>query len=831
MIRIVLSRLGAQRGRLLLTVVAVVLGVGFISGTFALGDLMRAGYAREFAASAEKVDVAVLPAEQGETLPAGLLKKIRALPGVTDARGLVRDEAPLLGRDGRTHGHVPTQGFSLPTDGPLQRYTVLEGRVPAAPDEAVLNESLAEDTGFRPGERIQVLDPKERRHTFRLVGIVDVGIDAELTVRGGVGFLEETAVRMTGQKDHVEIDVAGTVTPAQVRAAIGGAGHEVITGKELASRLSAAAGVDIQMITTGLLAFGLISLLVAGLVIANTFTILVAQRARELALLRCLGATRRQVFGAVVVEAALVGLVGSLAGLAAGLGLAVGGAAAVNAMGMDVPAEVSLSLRTVAVALSVGLVMTVLSALPPAFRATKVAPLAALRTEPEPGERSFRLGRARWALAVPSAAGGLALTVVGMRMEPGETAMFTVAGGGALTFLAVIAVMPLLVRAFGLPTGGRLGGLLGLPGRLAVQNVRRTPRRTAATTVALTVGVGLMSLFAVVGASSKATADQKMFEQFPIDYRLHTGVTGRTIPRGVADELRRRNDLFSVVTSIRSVETKFGANERAVASMTQSSLGVVARPEMKHGSLADLRQGTVLISEGFAARDGIAMGDEVPLETERGVVRVTVSAVYSGDAGMIPDILIPEADFARNFGQMDDADVYVNLREDVPVAEANAVIDAAVRDHPRVQVATGAAMKAEFAKAIDMLIGIFAGLLGLAIVIALFGIVNTLTLSVVERTRESALLRALGVSRRQLRGMLSAEAVIMSLLGAGVGVVLGTVFGWAATRSLFTDFVFAVPYGQILLYLGLAVVAGLLAAVLPARRAARASIVESLSAD
>lgn len=830
MIGFVLSRLGAQRGRLLLTVVAVVLGVGFISGTFALGDLMRAGYAREFAASADKVDVAVLPGERGERLPAGLVEKIRALPGVTDARGLVRGEAPLLDKDGRSHGFLPPQGFSLPADGPLRRYTVLEGRVPAAPDEAVLNESLAKETGFRPGDRVQVLDPKERKRTFRLVGIVDMGIDQELTVRGGVGFLEETAVRVTGRKDYVEIDVAGSVTPAQVRAAIGG-GHEVLTGEELGSRLSAAAGGDIRLITSGLLAFGLVSLLVAGLVIANTFTILVAQRARELALLRCLGATRRQVFGTVVAEAALVGLAGSLAGLALGLALGAGGAAAVKALGMEVPVEASLSLRTVAVALAVGLVMTVLSALPPAFRATRVAPLAALRTEPEPGERSFRLGRARWALAVPSVLGAVALTVAGMRMTPGETAMFTVAGGGALAFLAVVALMPLLVRVSGLPSGSRLGGRLGLPGRLAVQNVRRTPRRTAATTVALTVGVGLMTLFAVVGASTKATVDQKMFEQFPVDYRLHTAATGRTISPEVADELRGRTDLFSAVTSIRSTEARFGMHERPVATLTWSSLGAVARPELKQGSLEDLREGTVLVSEAFADREGLAEGREVPLGTPGGTARVTVAAVYAGEAGLLPDIVLPEADFTRYFGQVDDLVVYANLKEGAPLPEANAAVDAAVRDHPLVRVSTGAAMKAEFAKAIDTVIAIFAGLLGLAVVIALFGIVNTLTLSVVERTRESALLRALGVSRGQLRGMLSAEAVIMSLIGAGTGVVLGTLFGWAATRSLFSSFVFAVPYGQVVLYLVLAAAAGLLAAVLPARRAARASVVESLAAD
>ncbi|MEO3785824.1 FtsX-like permease family protein [Actinocorallia sp. B10E7] len=829
---LILARLAAQRARLLLTALSVVLGVGFITGTFALGDLMRAGFTQEFAGSADKVDVAVLPSGSGEELPAGLLERIRVLPGVVDARGIVRGEAPLVGRDGRSHGNMTTLGFSLPADGPLRRYTVLEGRVPAAPDEAVLNESLAEDTGFRPGERIRVLDQSGTARAFRLVGVVDVGIDGKLTSRGGVGFTEETAVRMTGRKGYVEIDVAGRVTPERVRAALGGTGSgvEAITGEELGSRLSTAAGADVKAITAGVLAFGLISLLVAGLVIANTFTILVAQRARELALLRCLGATRRQVFGAVVAEAALVGVVGSLAGLAVGLGLGAGGAAAVNALGMEVPVGVSLSLRTVVVALSAGTAVTVLSALPPAFRATRVAPLAALRAEPEPGERSFRLGRARWALAVPSACGSLALTVLGLRMTPGEEAMFTVAGGGALAFLAVVAVMPLLVRAIGLPAGGRFGRLTGLPGRLAVQNVRRTPRRTAATTVALTVGVGLMSLFAVVGASGKETADRRMFEQFPIDYRLHTAATGHTIPRSVAEELRGQTGRFSSVTRIRSVETRFGSDEQLVASVTQTSLGTVARPEMKHGSLADLREGTVLVSEAFAAREGLAPGEAVPVRTESGTARVKVSAVYAGEAGMIPDIILPEADFTRYFGQVDDTAVYVNIREGTPVAEANAAVDAAVRPHPLVKVSTGAAMKAEFAKAIDTLVGIFAGLLGLAVLIALFGIVNTLTLSVVERTRETALLRALGVSRGQLRGMLSTEAVIMSLLGAVVGVLLGTLFGWAATRSLFSSFAFSLPYGQILLYLVLAVAAGLLAAVLPARRAAKASIVESLSA-
>lgn len=846
MFRNALAGLRAHRARLSLTMLAVMLGVGFIAGTFVLTDTMQAGFDREFTASADKVDVAVLPAPsdrpdpgaaekpQDRRLPVALLAKVRALPGVTDAQGTVHGDAPLIGKDGRAYGDFGTVGLSVPADGPLRRYTVTSGRIPAGADEAALSDGVAEGSGYRPGDRIKVLDPRGRARTFRLVGVVDLGIDMDVTMRGGVVFSPATAATMVRQKGYAEIDVAGDVTAAQVAAAIG-PGPRVLSGEQLAERQARTAGADTKMITAGLLSFGLVALLVAGLVIYNTFTILVTQRARELALLRCLGATRRQVFGGVVIESALVGVIGSVAGLAIGVGLGLGGLALLDALGADLPpatATAGLTGRTVAVALTVGIVMTMLSALVPARRATKVAPLAALRTEPEPGERRFRLGRLRWAMTVFFAALGLTATGLGLFwMKPGEAAFFTVAGGGTLVFVAVVAVMPLLVRPLGRLVGRPAGRIAGLPGRLAVQNVRRAPVRTATTTIALTVGVALVSLFAVVGASGKATAARKISEQFPVDYRLHTALAlEQTVPRSVPAALRPRRDLFASVTEVRSTEAWFGNGEETAGAITASSLGTTVRPEMRQGALRDLRGASVMVSETVADRQGLAVGRRATVKTRRGPVTLTVVAVYGGEDLMLPEVVLPEPEFDRYFGERGDTAVFLKLAEGAAPARARAAIDAAIRPHPVVKVSAATALKDEFNTAIDTMLGVFAALLGLTILIALFGIANTLTLSVVERTRESALLRALGVTRRQLRGMLSTEAVIMSLIGALVGVGLGTVFGWAATRSLSASFVFALPYGQILAFVGLAGLAGLAAAVLPARRAARASVVEALAA-
>ncbi|GLW65995.1 membrane protein [Actinomadura rubrobrunea] len=836
MLKTTLAGLRAHKLRLLLTGLAITLGVGFIAGTFVLTDSMRAGVNEKFARSADKVDVAVLPKEGGE-LPADLLGRVRAVPGVTDAQGTVRGDAALIGRDGKAVGDMPTVGISVPS-GRLLRYGVDEGRPPAGPAEAVLDRDTAEREKFAVGQTITVLDHRQRPHRFTLVGILDFGIDDEANMRGAVGFDTATAMRMTGKRVFREIDVAGAADRAAV-AAVAGPDAEVLTGERLGRRLAARAGADTEVIRTGLLIFGLVSVLVSALVIYNTFAILIAQRMRETALLRCVGATRRQLFGGVLTESAVVGLIGSVLGLAVGLGLGAGALAVFGGPDADIPTYgLTLAPRTIAVGLLVGVLVTVLSALLPARAATRVSPVSALRADLEPGGGRFRLGWARWTVAALSGLPGLAVAWYGaMVLDKGESALFTVAAGGGLVFLAVIALMPALVRPLGRVAGAVPARLAGVPGRLAVQNARRSPRRTATTTIALTIGVGLMTMFAVLAASVKATADEQLAEEFPVDYQLTTqwgGSDEQFLPRELADRLRALPQV-AAVTEMRHVEARVessgrGDRRESVGALTASSLGTVVKPEFTSGSLEDLRPGTVAVADPVARYWKLRIGSTVRVRTPRGPLELKVVGT-TGMEGPVPPLLVTEADFTRYFGARDPSVIFVNARSGAAGEGARAAVEAAAKPYPTVRVTSAAEIKKQYTKAIDMMLVIFGALLGLAILIALFGIANTLTLSVVERTRESALLRALGVTRRQLRRMLSVEALIMALIGAGTGVALGVAFGWASITAMAEDVVFSLPYARIAVFVLLAAAAGMLAAVLPARRAAKASVVEALVDD
>ncbi|TDC45143.1 FtsX-like permease family protein [Actinomadura sp. KC345] len=831
MLRTTLAGLRAHKLRLLLTAVAITLGVGFISGTFVLTDSMDKGVAKTFAKSADKVDFAVLP--EGDAPDAGVsadtFRRIRALPGVTDVHGMVKGEAALVGKDGKAVGDFPTVAMSVPS-GDLLRYEVDKGRTPSGGGETVLDSRVAEREGFTVGDTVTVLDQKNRPHRFTVVGLVDFGIDEDASFLGAVGFDTPTTITMTGKKSFREIDIAGG-DRAAIEAAAGPSG-QVYSGTELGKELAASAGADTEVIRAGLLLFGLVAMLVSALVIYNTFSILIAQRIREMALLRCVGATRRQVFGGVVAESAVVGLVGSLIGLAAGVGLGAGGLVAMNrldaAMGVAAP---TLTVRTIVVGLALGVAVTVLSALMPARAATRVAPVAALRSDLEPGGGRFRLGVPRTVIAVLLGAVGLAMGVLGsLVMEKGETAMYMVASAGGVFFLAVIAAMPALVRPLGRLAGAVPARLGGVPGRLAVANAQRAPRRTATTTIALTIGVGLMSLFAVIAASGKATADRQLEEQFPVEFQIETQNLEGRVPQALTGTLRDRPEIATVVER-RQQDVEIDGDESGISTITPSALGTLVNPSFEEGTLAAAREpGTAMVDKTTAEQSGYQVGRTLRVQTPRGAVPVKITAVYGGGSP-VSGIIVPEADFTRYFGAVDPSALYVESRDGVSASAARRAVDAAAQPYPAVKVVSAAEFKETMTGAIDMMLMVFGGLLGLAIIIALFGIANTLTLSVVERTRESALLRALGLTKRQLRRMLSVEALVMAVIGAFTGVVLGVAFGWAATNAMGESSRFALPYLQVIGFVLLAGAAGTVAAVMPARRAAKTSIVESLAAD
>ncbi|MGN9838604.1 ABC transporter permease [Nonomuraea sp. H19] len=827
MLKTALAGLRAHKLRLLLTSLAIMLGVGFIAGTFVLNDTIQAGFSQRVTADADKVDVAVLPAKPDGVLSEKVLERVRAIPGVTEAQGLIRGPAPLLGKNGKVVGSQPTTAVSI-VRGPLDRTTIVAGSGPGTDDEAaVLDENTAKAQGFQIGDTITVLDRRQAAHRFKLVGLLDPGVDQELSFTGALGFTTATAQRMTGAKGYLEIDVAGAAPGLKqaVAAAAGGAAV-VKTGDELAADLARAAGVEMKTLTVGLLMFGVVAMMVAALVIYNTFNILVAQRTREMALLRCIGATRGQVFGSIVVESVAVGLLASALGLVIGYGLAALALAVLGAFDAPLPTGTAVALEpaTIAIGLAVGLVVTVCAALLPARSATRVPPVAALRTQAE--EQTFRAGVLRWSSAALFTLAGLGTTGFGVwGMTPGEPAtLFVVMAGGALTFLAVLILGPVLVRPLSAVVGWIPARLFGVPGRLALDNSVRNPGRAATTTVALTIGVTLMVLISVLSASTRATVQAKLDEQFPVDYMLAAQGNEAGIPRSVAAELRGKPELAAVLLT-REIRTKVADRNYDIGTFN----GKIAS-EVLSGSMSGLAAGQVALLD-YAARElGVKVGDTVRAKTgAAGTVALRVVAVLSGTNSWLPPLTVAEQPFETYFPRLPDSRVMINIRDGVPADRARPVVEAAIAAYPMVQLSSSTEVRGQFDETLDMLLMIVTGLLGLAILISLLGIANTLSLSVHERTRESALLRALGLTRPQLRRMLSIEALVLGLIGALVGAGLGGVFGWAAVMAMLDGAVFSVPVPQIALFVVLSGLAGVLAAVLPARRAARTSIVGSLA--
>ncbi|MEW9547633.1 ABC transporter permease [Nonomuraea sp. NPDC050783] len=839
MVRTALAGLRAHRLRLLLTSLAIVLGVGFIAGTFVLNDTIQAGFSQRVTADADKVDVAVLPKDRDDgVLPERVLERVRALDGVTDAQGLIRAPAPLLGKDGRVAGGTPTTAINV-VRGPLARTAIVAGTGPGTDDRAaVLDENTARLHGFRLGDEITVLGPEQERHAFKLVGLLDPGVDQELAYTGAVGLTTAAAQRVTGAKGYREIDVAGGAglegagLKRAVAAAAGGAGV-VRTGEELAADLARAAGLEMRTLTVGLLLFGVVAMMVAALVIYNTFTILVAQRVREMALLRCIGATRGQVFGSILVESAVVGLLASGLGLVTGYGLAALALAVLAALDAPLPtdAAVTLAPATIGVGLAVGLAVTVGAALLPARAATRVPPVAALRSQVE--EQAFRTGAARWgfaALFLLAGAGTTAFGVWGMPAGQPPT-LFVVMAGGALTFLAVLILGPVLVKPLSAVVGWLPGRLAGVPGRLALDNSARNPKRAATTTVALTIGVTLMTLISVLSASTRVTVWAKLDQQFPVDYLLSAQGGEAGVPRSVAEGLRAAPELDSVL-QIRETPAKVAGPAGGARSYDVGTFHGPVTPGVVSGSMAGLSSGGQVALLDYAAQElGVGVGDTVRLRTGlAGTVPLRVTAVLNGENATLPPLTVAERAFDTYFERVPDSRVMINIRDGVPADRARNVVRSAVAAYPTVLFSSSTEVRGQFDETLDMLLMIVTGLLGLAILISLLGIANTLSLSVHERTRESALLRALGLTRPQLRRMLSVEALVLGLIGALVGVVLGGVYGWAAVMAMLDGAVLSVPVWQVVLFVALSGVAGVVASLVPARRAARASIAGSLAA-
>lgn len=851
MLHTTLAGLRAHKLRLVATALAIVLGVGFVAGTLIFGDTAKAALFDQFARAAKNVDVVVDAGSSGQPLALTAPDTARGVSGVAAAEGRMSRQLPLLGKNGRlVDSNNIGMAVAAGTVPALREYDVTSGHAPAGPGEAAVDKDTAKRGRYRVGDTVTVLDQEERKQTRRLVGIVDFGTARQYANTPVVVLPQADVVALTGAKDYYEIVVhaAPGVTQADLADRLATAfpkGVRVATGETVAKELASDSIGQVDRFVTVLQIFAWIAVLVSGFVIYNTFNILMAQRIREMALLRCVGASRGQLFRSVLVEAVVVGLLGAVLGIGVGLAVAYGLFSGSALLVMPVPSHaLVLTAKPVVVALLVGVVITLASAFIPAIRATKVAPLAALRTADVARVGTVRGRVILIVLAALAAAAGTALTVLGNGMKNNQDGAMLVMAGGVVNFLAVLLTAPLFVGPLTAAIGWLPGRIFGTPAKLASANARRNPGRAAATTVALMIGVGLMSASTVAVASAEATANAELAENYPVDYILQATSLDREaqpvdatadaqasapaedqkgLPVQIADRLRR-DRTFSGVARVHRVQAAVDTGEMPLAAIDPAGVKVV-------NLHADLKPGTVALDKEQAKSLHKKVGDQIAIKPEGGagrsftIVALITGSIHTGYAVITWD------DFTALHPMADDTMVLVRNADWVSAERSRQHLDAALLDDPLVQVDSLADWREEITGAIDKIIGVVAALLGVAILIALIGIMNTLSLSVFERTRESAMVRALGLTRGQLRGTLLVEAVLMAVVGALVGISFGVTYGWITTRLMFRDnsLVMHVPLGELAGYVALAALAGVIAAVLPARRAAKTSVVAAMA--
>jgi putative ABC transport system permease protein len=848
MLRTVITGLRFRAARLALSALAITAGVAFVAGTLVLGASMRQAFYHSFAAGARNVDAAVSPAAaaagkqrpraaSGPALPLPVLAAVRRVPGVAAADGRVLGQAALIGASGKViaNNGRPGAGISVAADPALRGFTIAAGRVPSGPGELVVDTATAADEHFRLGQQVRVARPDGSVRGYRLTGTIDIGASRSFGNATVAGFTPPAAFRVTGSTGFDQVvarakaGVSQAALAASLRALPALRGDQVQTGAQLATAEAAAAVHFTTQFTAAILVFAIISLVVAAIVIYNTFTILTAQRTRELALLRCVGAGRRQVFTGVLAESLVVGAVASAAGVVAGLGLGWALERLFAAFGAQIPAgALVLTPATVAISLAAGMAVTLLSALLPARAATRVAPVAALGGGAEP-RITGRIGWLRAVVAAVCAAAGLLATYAGMHNTGGTGGFVAIAAGGCVFFVAVLAAGPLIVPPVTAFLGWLPAALFGVPGRLAAANARRNPHRVAATTAALTIGITLMTVFTVVASSAQASSIATIRQHYPFAYTVSASpAAAATVPLRVLRDLRH-SPALTAVTPYYQQQVTVGGQPEPVGALAASGLRLIS-PPLVAGSLAALRPGTAAVDSGQARALGTRQGGTVTVRTpDAGVLRLRVVAEYNGSDSPLPAVLVTVPDYLRGFRPAGPAAVYANAAPGAGTPAARAAVTRAAGSDPLLSVSTIADYTSALTARVNQVLTLFGALLGLAILIALLGIASTLTLSVIERARESALLRALGLTRGQLRLMLLAEALLMALLGVMLGAALGAGFGWAMVEAFIRSAgggVMSVPFAP---YIALGAAAGLAAAVLPARRAARASVVAAMA--
>ncbi len=845
MLKATLKGVLAHKLRLLLTAAAVVLGVGFVAGTYVLTDTLNSTFDTLFEEVTAGTDVSVR-AQSGfgdelsqttarDSVPESLLPIVAAVPGVKAADGSLADYAQYVDKDGKAivTGGAPTLGVNWTDVAELNPLRLRDGRAPAASGEVVMDAATAKKHAFAVGDRVRILF-KGAPEEFTVVGVAGFGKADNLAGATLAVFDTRTAQRVldkVGRFDTVDAVGDGSASPLELRARVQEAvpdGFQALTGTQVADEQAQQVQDALGFFSTFLLVFAGISLFVGAFMILNTFSILVSQRTRELALLRALGASRAQVLASVVGEAAIVGLVASAAGVGLGILVAMGLKALLGAFGIDLPGGgLAVKPRTIVISLVVGELVTLVAAVGPALRASRLAPMAALTGAGTEGQASLRARTVAGGLVV---LGGVLALASGLWADGG---IQLVGLGAALCFVGLALLLPLIAR----PLAGAIGRPLtrvflvrGISARLGRQNAVRNPRRTASTAAALTIGLALVGCVSVLAASVVKSAGDIIDTALAADYIVSTDQFMPTISTEVASRLDAQPEL-GAVTGLKTGDLKVRGSTKSLIAGDADDLPQLLNVEMVTGDVGALGRGEVLLGEQEAEDDNVKVGDVLPVTFARtGDKELRVGGTYERNQ-LLGSYTVSTETYEANFTERLDFVVMAKAAPGVAPAAAREAVDRVTRDFPNAEVRDQVEFKAEQKRQVNQALGLVSVLLLLAIFIAFLGIVNTLALSVLERTRELGLLRAVGMARRQVGAMIRGESVIISVMGAIIGLAVGVVFGWALVADLSGQGIseLVVPVVRLLAYVLVAGVLGVIAALFPARRAARLDVLEAIS--
>lgn len=830
--------MGSRKLRTFTTALAVFLGVAFVAGTYVLTDTINKSFDDIFSEAVKGTDVAVtprVPVAQDDrdppAFPAKILDEVRGVPGVRKAVGGIFSMVKLVDAKGDplVAGFAPNfVASALPQ--PFETFTYTQGRPPRNANEAALDAASAKRAKLRVGGQIGVAGERAIKR-YRIVGLVRLGE----TTSGGAstavltGPEAQRVAGKVGKYDQISVAAADGVEPVQLKRRIARVVPRQVlveTGAENADRESRDIADDLKFLKVALLVFAFVSIFVGAFLIFNTFSITVAQRTREFGMLRTLGASRGQILASVGIEAGLIGLVGSVLGLLGGVGFAPLINSLFKSTGIDLPnTGTVLAVRTIVVSLLIGLGVTLVSALSPALRATRVPPMAALRAAALP--ESTRRGRVWLGVAITLGVGGVALVLVGLfgGIESAGSAAGLMGAGTVLVLLAVSIFSPRLVRPLASVSGRPIEAVRGLTGRLARENAMRKPGRTAVTAAALMIGLAVVVFVTVFAAGFSKSISDSVDRNFQGDLTVQS--TDGFSP--ISAEAARRIQRVKGVDTVSSLAYSAGRVKGVQGEQRLSAVDPATVKKVLTLDFPGLGDGRAVIDKSWGESHHVGVGDRIAVLTPSGkrVSYEVAGSVEDSSDDLLGSFVVTQRALARDFGEGRPSRIFVKLG---PGGSAKAVERLVQREFPAAEALNQKQLKKRQSEQINQLLGLIYALLSLAVVVSLFGIVNTLALSIHERTRELGMMRAIGMSRRQVRQVIRYEAMITALIGAILGSALGLVFAALVSRPLADEgFILSFPVVTLVVLLVLAALAGVVAAIGPANRAAKIDVLAALA--